>query len=69
MSAASVTASFPAMKSRALNGESSASSCENFRFHGQTFWEMCRYNRFQIPLTTGSRTANRVRMKVPRERQ
>lgn len=43
MSRASVTASFPAMNSRARNGESSASSTENFRFHGQTAWEECRY--------------------------
>ena len=58
MSLASVTASFPAMNSRARNGESSASSCENFTFHGQQVWEMCRYNRFEIPLSTGRLTWN-----------
>ncbi len=56
MSVASVTASFPATNSRARNGESSANSCENFTFHGQTDCEMCRYNRFEIILATGSRT-------------
>ncbi len=47
MSRASVTASFPAMNSRAWNGESSANFCENFTFHGQTSWEMCRYDGFR----------------------
>ena len=56
MSVASVTASFPAMNSLALNGESSANACENFPFHGHTLWEMCRYNRFEIPLLTGGLT-------------
>jgi hypothetical protein len=56
MSVASVAASFPAMNSRARNGESSATSSENITFHGQQVWEMCRYNRFQISLVTGSRT-------------
>jgi hypothetical protein len=55
MSVASVTASFPAMNSRARNGESSASSTENFMFHGHTSWEMCRHTRIEIPLTTGFR--------------
>ena len=53
MSVASVTASFPAMNSRARNGDASARSCENFPFHGHTLWEMCRYNRFEISLLTG----------------
>ncbi len=52
MSRASVITSFPSRNGRALNGEPSANSCENFTFHGQTDWEMCRYNRFEIPLTT-----------------
>ena len=56
MSRASVSESFPAMNSRARNGESSANFCENFPFHGHTLWEMCRYNRLEIPLTTGRRT-------------
>ena len=46
------------MNSRARNGESSANSGENFTFHGHTLWEMWRYNRFEIPLTTGQRTLN-----------
>ena len=62
MSVASVTASFPAMNSRALNGESSASACENFTFHGHTLWEMCRYNRFEISLDVGALT---VRQRTP----
>ena len=66
MSVASVTASFLAMNSRARNGESSASSCENFTFHGQQLWEMCRYNRFEILLMTGSRTLHRVRTDARR---
>jgi len=53
MSRATATASFPAMNSRAANGDPAASSCENFTFHGQTLWEMCRYNRFTIELGTG----------------
>ncbi len=53
MSSASVTASFPAMNSRAQNGEFATKACENFTFHGHTLWEMCRYDRFEIPLTTG----------------
>ena len=57
MSCASVSESIPAINSRALNGESSASACENLTFHGQTDWEMCRYDRFAIPLTTGARTS------------
>ena len=56
MSAASVTASFPAMNSRARNGESSANACENFTFHGHTSWEMCRYNRLEVTLDTGRGT-------------
>ena len=56
MSVASVTASFPAINSRARNGDASASSCENFPFHGHTLWEMCRHNRFEIALTTGRGT-------------
>ena len=56
MSVASVTAPFPAMNSRAWNGESSASACENSTFHGQQVWEMCRYNRFEIALLTGCLT-------------
>ncbi len=59
MSVASVSASFPAMNSRARNGESSASTCENFTFQGQTLWEMCRHNRFEIPLQAGRRTVTR----------
>ena len=59
MSVASVTASFPAMNSRARNGESAASSCENFTFQGQTDGEMCRYTRTEIPVKTGSRTVAR----------
>jgi hypothetical protein len=47
------------MNSRGANGESSANSCENFTFHGQTSWEMCRYNRFEILLETGWRTVVR----------
>ncbi len=62
MSVASVTASFPAMNSRARNGESSAKSCENFTFHGQQVWEVCRYNRFEIPLATGRRTLRPARL-------
>ena len=53
MSVASVTASFPAMNSRARNGDASARSCENFPFRGHTLWELCRYNRFEISLLTG----------------
>ena len=56
MFVASVTASFPATNSRARNGESSASAKENFAVHGQTDWEMCRYNRFEIALRTGRLT-------------
>ena len=56
MSVASVTASFPSRNGRARNGESSASACENFTFHGQTDWEMCRYTRFKIALATGQGT-------------
>ena len=52
MFVASVTASFPATNIRARNGESSASSCENFTFHGQQVWEKCRYTRFEIALST-----------------
>ena len=66
MSVASVAASFPAMNSLALNGESSANACENFTFHGHTSWEMCRYNRFEILLMTGSRTLHRVRTDARR---
>jgi hypothetical protein len=60
MSVASVTASFPPRNSRARNGESSASACENFWFHGHTSWEMCRYNRFEIPLSTGRLTRRKA---------
>ena len=56
ISFASVSESLPAMKSRALNGDSSARSTENFRFHAQTSFEMCRYNRFENPLRTGRLT-------------
>ena len=59
MSVASVSEAFPAMNSRARNGESSASACKNFAFHGQTDWEMCRYNRFEIALLSGARTPRR----------
>jgi hypothetical protein len=38
------------------HGEPSASSCENFTFHGQQLWEMYRYNRFEVELDTGRRT-------------
>ena len=31
----------------------------NFSFHGQTSWEVCRYTRFEIPLSTGGRTLSR----------
>ena len=55
MSVAIVSASFPAMSARARNGESAASSCENFTFQGLTDWETYRYDRFQIELVTGSR--------------
>jgi len=41
---------------RGANGESSASACENFTFHGHTSWEMWRYTHFVIPLSTGTRT-------------
>ena len=41
------------MNSRALNGEFFANSCENFTFQGQTDWEMCRYTRTEIHLSTG----------------
>jgi hypothetical protein len=58
MSVASVSASFPAMKPHARNGESSVSSCENFTFHGHTSWEMRRYARFELSLGTGRRTLN-----------
>ena len=54
----SVTASFPAMNSRAANGDPSANSCENFTFHGHTLWEMCRYNRFEVSLSTGRLTCS-----------
>ena len=67
MSRASVTASFPAMISRARNGEFSASAWENFTFHGQTDWEMCRYNRLEIALTTGGRTLHRFRTHACRQ--
>ena len=60
MSRANVRESFPAMNSRARNGESSANSCENFTLQGQTDWEMCRYNRFEIALTIGGGTLNRT---------
>lgn len=43
MSVANVAASVPAINSRDANAEPAASSCENFRFHGQTSVEMCRY--------------------------
>ena len=56
MSRANVRESFPTIDSRAANGESSASVCENFTFHGQTDWEMCRYTRSEIPLTSGRGT-------------
>jgi hypothetical protein len=46
------------MTSRARIGESSANSCENFTFQGQTDWEMCRYTRFEVALGTGLRTLN-----------
>ena len=62
MSVTSVTAFFPAKNSRARNGESSASACEDFTLHGHTLWEMCRYNRFDIPLDVGART---VRLLAP----
>ncbi len=60
ISRASVAASFPAMNSRARNGESSANSCENFTFHAHTLWEMCRYNRFMVELDTGRRTLRKT---------
>ena len=49
------------MNSRARNGESSASACENFTFHGQQVWEMCRYNRFEITPTSGQSTLGQGR--------
>ena len=52
MFVASVTASLPRTKSRAANGESSATSYENFTFHGQPVWEMCRYTSVEIALST-----------------
>ena len=58
MSVASVAASFPSMNARARNGESVANACENFTLHKQQVWEMCRYNRFEIPLSTGRLTWN-----------
>jgi hypothetical protein len=58
MSVARVIKSFRAMNSRARNGDPSAKSCENFTFHGQQLWEMCRYNRFEVSLRTGLRTLN-----------
>jgi hypothetical protein len=64
-----VTESLPVMNSRARNGESSTSACENFTFHGQTDWEMCRYTRFEIALTTGNRTVHQVRMDARRHPQ
>ena len=58
ISRASVTASFPSMNSRGANGDPFARSAENFTFHGQTLWEMCRYIRFEVELATGLRTLN-----------
>ena len=60
MSVASVTASFPAMKSRAANGDLLANFCEHFTFHGQQLWKMCRYTRFEIALATGGGTLDRA---------
>ena len=64
MSVASFTALLPAMNSRAANGEPSDNACENFTFHGHTLWEMCRYNRFELTLETGTRT-----LRMPRRRE
>ncbi len=61
MSVASVTASFPAMNSRALSGESYANSCENFTFQGHTSWEMWRYTHFVISLSTGRLTLKKTK--------
>lgn len=51
---------------RAWNGESSASSSENFPFRGHTLWEMCRYPSLECAITTGSRTLHRVRTDARR---
>jgi hypothetical protein len=36
--------------------EPDVAGTENLRFHGHTSWEMCRYDRFEIPLRTGRST-------------
>ncbi|QJR37884.1 tetratricopeptide repeat protein [Gemmatimonas groenlandica] len=34
----------------------SVRGCANVTFHGHTSWEVCRYNRFSIPLRTSARS-------------
>ena len=58
-------ASCPSRAGLAANA-ASESSCENLRLYGHTSWEMCRYNRFEISLTTGRGTlglAERLRQE------
>ncbi len=60
ISRASVRASSPAITSLAANGEPSAGSLANLMLYGQTSWEDCRYNHFEIPLGTGNRTLKKM---------
>ena len=58
-SRANVRTSLPARTGRAPNARS-VSCSENFTFHGQQVWEMCRYTRFEIALATGGGALNRA---------
>ncbi len=55
VSRASVAASLPAIAARGWK-LGSFTSRANFTFQGHTSWEMCRYNRIEIPLAAGGRT-------------
>ena len=57
------------MNSRAENGEPSVRAFENFTFHGQQFWELCRDNLYEIALDTGARTVHLFGRTTPLRRR
>lgn len=56
-SRASVRASIPASPSRAARGDSPGSAFAKRWFPGHTSWDVDPLTHFEIPLTTGMRTA------------
>jgi hypothetical protein len=62
---ASVNASLPAIAARGANA-GTFNSRANRTFHGHTSWEMCRQNRFELPIATGGRSLRKGKPSAPR---